>query len=298
MLDKNTTPVVLALGYFDSVHKGHQKVIETAKKYAENHGAKTIVYTFRGNLKSVLGNGNEKVVYTDREREKIYFELGADGADFAPLDAQFLSTEKKEFLDLINKKYNVIAYACGSDYRFGKSGNGTTDYLIEYAKEKGQEVIVCDILTDGGEKISSTLIKKLLSEGEVDRANKLLGRAYSVSGVVVRDRQIGKTLGFPTLNVKLDSQKERLLDGVYSGFSVVDGIKYLAIINYGARPTFNLNEKLVEAHLIGFNGNLYGEEVVVHFNEFIRGVKKFDSEKQLIEQITQDLKFVKGRNYD
>ena len=104
MLDRNTTPVVLALGYFDSVHKGHQKVIETAKKYAENHSAKTIVYTFRGNLKSVLGNGNEKVVYTDREREKIYFELGADGADFAPLDAQFLSTEKKEFLDLINKK--------------------------------------------------------------------------------------------------------------------------------------------------------------------------------------------------
>jgi riboflavin kinase/FMN adenylyltransferase len=137
-----------------------------------------------------------------------------------------------------------------------------------------------------------------LSSGKVKTANELLGREYSISGKVISDRHIGKTLGFPTLNVKLNSDKQRLKDGVYAGYSYIDGVKYQAVINYGARPTFGLDEKLVEAHLIGFDGNLYGKNVTVYFIDFVREVVKFNSVNELVEQLKKDLITVKEMKND
>ena len=132
----------------------------------------------------------------------------------------------------------------------------------------------------------------------MDVASELLDRDYSISGKVISDRQISKKMGFPTLNIRLDKDKQRLKDGVYAGYVILNGTRYKAVINYGARPTFGLDEKLVEAHLIGFSGDLYGEEVTVYFKKYIRGVKRFDSIEQLTLQIKTDLAIVKEMNYD
>lgn len=298
MSDNKSLPTVLALGYFDSVHLGHQKVIRTAKEFADGIGARLVVFSFGGNLRAVLFGENEKVVYTEKERESFYRSFGADDVFFAPITNDFLSLDKLSFLEYVNQKYNVKGYVCGEDYRFGKNGDGTIKDIEQYASENNQYFKALPLENSDGEKISSTKIKKLLSAGDVEGANALLGREYSVSGVVFEDRKVGRKIGFPTTNVRLDNDKERLPDGVYLGGVEFDNKRYRAIVNYGARPTFDLKNKLVEAHIIDFSGDLYGKEIKVYFTSFMRGIRKFDSVEELKEQLEKDLQFVKGRKYD
>lgn len=298
MLDKEKTPTVLALGYFDSVHVGHRKVIQKAKEYAVLHGAMLTVVTFGGNLRAVLSGETDKTVYLTKERETLLKQAGADKVYFAPVSANFLSKGKLAYLNMLNKKYNVICYVCGNDYRFGKGGKGTTQDIINYAKKRNQQSIVLDIEEDCGKKISTSYIKELLTSGNVKKANQLLGIPYFVTGKVFEDRKVGRDLGFPTLNVKIDSEKHSLKNGVYSGHVYIDGKKHKAIINYGCRPTFDLCEKLVEAHVLDFNGNLYGKEVKLYFDEFMRDIQKFLSAYELKNQLQKDLKAIKERNDD
>lgn len=298
MSDKSLIKAVIALGYFDSVHKGHQKVIATAKNLAEQKGAKLVVFTFEGNLKAKLGDNCQKVVYTTEERESLYRAIGADEIFFAPTGGGFLNKEKQEFLDYINEIFQIVGYVSGEDYRFGKGGSGSAKDIEKYAKERGQEYISVKLEKDSDEKISTTRVKELLSRGEVDTAKSLMGRAYSVSGLVFADRKVGRTIGFPTVNIKLDGRKHRLKDGVYLGHLILDGKKYSAIVNYGARPTFDLNEKLVEAHIIGFSGDLYGQSLTVYFDKFLRDIFKFANEQQLINQLKKDLEKAGEMNYD
>lgn len=298
MSDKILTPTVIALGYFDSVHKGHQKVIKRAKEFALKNNASLTVVSFGGNLRAALSNGDEKLVYTCCERQLLYEELGADNVFFLPTNKTFLNRGKVSFLNYINEKFNVIAYACGEDYRFGKCGKGDVDALVKYANTKNQKVLIEKILSSGDDKISTTLIKKLLTDGNVKEVKSLLGRAYSLSGVVIKDRQVGKNLGFPTLNIIPVSEKHSLKSAVYAGHCMVFGKVHKAIINYGARPTFALNEVVVEAHLLGFDGDLYGKEITLYFDEYLREVEKFDSVNELKLRLEKDLKKVEEMQYD
>ncbi len=298
MSDNVKKPTVMALGYFDSVHEGHKKVIKTAKEFADKNGYTLTVFTFKGNLKGLLNGDGEKSVYLPKEREKFLFDLGADEIYFAPVDFNFLSTAKLAFLNKLNKKYNIKCYVSGADYRFGKFGKGDITDLKRYAENNNQAQIVVDTFTLDGQKVSTTAIKKFLVSGDIKKANVFLGRNYSVTGKVFKDREVGSTIGFPTANIKLESDKFCIKDGVYAGFTEIGGKVYKAIINYGARPTFNLKDKLIEAHIDGFDGNLYGQEITLEFTSRIRDVKKFNGEADLKEQLEKDLKGLKDGIYD
>ena len=296
MSDKIKKRVVIALGYFDSVHLGHKKVIERAKEEAEKVNAQTVVFTFKGNLKAVLGKDGGKVVYTAKERENFIKALGADEIYFAPVDFNFLSIGRLAFLNMLNRIYDIVCYVSGADYRFGKFGKGSVEDIKRYAKEKGQSVITVDTLNFERGKISTTAIKGFLSDGKIEQANRLLGRPYSVTGTVFKDRCVGSSIGFPTVNIKIEKDKHRIKDGVYVGGVIVDGKNYKAIINYGARPTFNLDEKLIEAHIVDFSGDLYGQNITVNFYAYMREIKRFSNAEQLKSQLNEDL--LKVKNYD
>ena len=298
MSDKIKVPSVIALGYFDSVHLGHKKVIESAIDIAKEYGAQTVVFTFKGNLKAAVGGGDEKAVFSAKEREQFIKELGVDEIYFAPVDLNFLSMGKLAFLNLLNRKYDIKCYVSGNDYRFGRFGQGSVQDIIRYAKKNGQDYKIVETFNLDAEKVSTTAVKKLLDEGNVKGVNALLGRAYSISGAVFEDRGVGHKIGFPTVNVKIDKDKHRLKDGVYAGRISLDGKIYKTIINYGARPTFDLSEKLLEAHIIDFCGELYGKEITLQFDGFIRDIKKFDDQEQLKSQLEKDLAEVKEGKYD
>ena len=202
--------------------------------------------------------------------------------------------DKFDFIKFLNEKYNVICYVCGEDYRFGKFGSGNVDDIKRYAKEKEQDCIVSKIELYDGIKISTSRIKQLLTNGTIEKANLLLALPYFIEGTVFSDRKVGRNLGFPTINVKIDQAKHHLKDAVYTGHICVDNVKYKTIINYGARPTFDLNEKLIEAHIVDFSGDLYGKKVRLYFDKFLRDIQKFTSRDDLVAQLKKDLIAVKG----
>lgn len=287
--------VIIALGYFDSVHKGHQKVINRCKEIS-GKSFLPVVFTFKGNLKKAIGFSDGKNIFNSQERLEILNNFGIENVYFAPVSKKFLSMGKLAFLNFINTKYDIAGYVCGSDYRFGKSGQGDTRYLEKYAKAHNQSLEVVDILCEKEEKISTTQIKRFLSAGEIEKANSLFGFDYFLTGEVFRDRQVGSKLGYPTMNMKTDKDRFLIKEGVYAGYVKLNGKRYKACINYGARPTFDLDGKLIETHILDFNGNLYGKTVKVYFTHYIRGVKKFNSVEELKEQIRKDV--LEAKYYD
>ncbi len=298
MSDNKKSTVVIALGYFDSVHLGHKSVIERAKAEAEKTNSRAVVFTFKGNLKSFIKGEEEKTVFNTQEREGFIKTLGVDEVFFAPVNKEFLSKDKDEFLQYLNEKYEIKCYVSGEDYTFGKFGKGNINDIKTYAERNGQKQMVVTTFTINGEKVSTTAVKERLLNGDVKSVNNLLGRNYSVTGKVFEDRKVGHKIGFPTMNIKIDKDKYRIKDGVYSGKVYIDGKEFATVINYGARPTYDLNEKLIEAHAIGFNGNLYGKTVTLEFTDYIRDIKKFQTENDLKERLKKDVEFAKEGKYD
>lgn len=288
MLDKSEG-VVIALGYFDSVHLGHRKVIEHATSLAKELNAKPVVFTFSGNLKGAINGASDTSIYTIEERVAILKEIGIEKVYSAPVTKEFLNLSASQFLEKLNSDLNIKGYATGSDYRFGCKGQGDIESLKEYASKKGQVVVVTQTEMVKGEKVSTSLIKKLLTQGDIQTANTLLVRNYSITGQVYKDRKVGEKLGFPTVNLKMDIDKHEIKPAVYYGRVFVDGVYYKAIINYGARPTFSLKEKVLEAHLINFNGDLYGKTLTVFFDGFLREIKTFSNGEELKSQLKKDL---------
>lgn len=298
MLDNLKKPTIIALGYFDSVHLGHQKLIKSARDYAIKNGCTLTVFTFMGNLKAKLNKTDDKCVYLPMERQRLLSDLGADVIYFAPTTKTFLSMGKLAFLNDLNRRFNIKGYFTGLDYKFGKQGKGNVEYLTDYANKNNQKHIVVDTFTFNDIKISTTLVKSALSAGDIGQANALLGRNYSVTGKVIKDRKVGTLIGFPTANILLEQDKFMLKDGVYFGKVQLFNKEYKTIINYGARPTFNLKNKLIEAHIIDFNGDIYNTEITLEFLGFLREIKKFENQEELKEQLRKDLNKIKGENYD
>lgn len=298
MLDNENKKTVIALGYFDGAHKGHKKVINKAVDIAKEKGINAVAFTFSGNLRAFITGTSDKQLFSLKDRKKELLSLGVNEIYFAPVTKEFLEMDRQEFLDYLNEKYDIDCYVSGEDFTFGYKGKGNVTYLKEYAENKNQSVETIKILTLNGEKVSTTAIKNCLSNGDIKKANSLLGYNYYVSGIVERGRSVGKTLGFPTANLILSREIFSLLDGVYAGIVEVDGKTYRAVINYGARPTYNLTEKLVEAHLIDFGGDLYGKEITVQFTNKIRDIKKFRSERALKRELKKNTKDTKKGKYD
>ena len=286
----NKRAYVIALGYFDGVHIGHRSVIEHAKILKEQLNAKLVVWTFKGNLKSALGLDNEKYIYSYKEREKIYLSLGADEVFLAPVDKNFLSMTESEFLHYINEKYNICAYVCGDDYKFGNGGLGNVETLSEFAKQNSQIVKVCPPALNDGVRISTSYIKNLLINGEIEKANELLSQDFFVKGIVEKGRGDGRKLGYPTANIKIDVEKQMVKNGVYCGYCMVEQKKYPAIINCGNCPTFNVDKYSVEVCLLDFIGDLYGKSLTVYFTNRLRDIKKFDTIEELKIQLAKDEK--------
>ncbi len=297
-------PVVIALGYFDSVHTGHRQITQEARTIAKRLKAKLVVFTFSGNLRGVLNGEDNKCVYNLSEREKIFLDLGVDELFVKPATARFLSLGKLAFLNLLNRAYDIRAYVCGEDYRFGKGGAGDVEYLRCYAAARSQTLVVKSLVTVCGQKASTTAVKALLKDGRIKEANAMLGRPYSISGVVFEDRKVGSKIGFPTLNIGLADDKFRIKDGVYAGHIYLhsddtdERIRYRALINYGARPTFNLKNKLVEAHVVDYDGDLYGREITLYFDSYARDIVRFNSADGLQRQLSEDLAKIKDGFYD
>ncbi|HAG51751.1 MAG TPA: bifunctional riboflavin kinase/FAD synthetase [Deltaproteobacteria bacterium] len=291
---KNIKPPIITLGNFDGVHIGHQQVLRAVKERSGQLKLPSIVYTFDPHpLKVVAPHKSPLLLTTPEEKIELLKKSGIDYLILARFTKDFASQHPRKFVaDILVKQLNAKEIWVGHDYAFGKGRGGTIKYLKELGNELGFRVYVIHAYKKRGAIVSSSKIRKYLIEGTVKEAAAFLGRPYALSGKVVKGRNIGKHLGFPTANILVHNELIPK-DGIYAVRVFLGKKIYKGAANIGFAPTFHTKRRAVEVHIIGFKGNIYGKKIKMEFEERLRGEKVFKSARELAIQIRKDVEKIK-----
>lgn len=288
---------VAALGTFDGVHLGHKKVISKAVAFAKKQGLPCVVVTFHPHPKSVVNPLRKPLLITTIEERAILMnELGIDAMAVLTFDKKLENTGYKDFAKKALKgMFKARAVFIGRDYAFGRGREGNPFKLKKLGSSMGFLSFPVADKELAGAPVKSTLIRTLLREGHFFRAVRLLGHPYMIAGTVVPGYGRGRELGYPTANVRTDKDKLIPKSGVYSGQAVVNGREFNCVVNIGSRPTFGARDITVEAHLLDFDGDISGKNIVLFLKKRLRDEKKFKSIKALIRAIKNDIGSVRPR---
>lgn len=280
---------VVALGSFDGLHKAHMELIKKAKEYSKENNLASGVLLF-DRLPIEIFSQNAKRIMTLEDKKELL--SGLDFLYIQSFSERFMNLEPEEFIKFLIEKMHIKALCAGFNYRFGKNATGDINALLKYSKKYGFSVIVADEYKINGETVSSTLIRGFIENGEMDKAKELLGREFFMTGEVLGGYHLGRTLGFPTVNLSYDKNSIIPKFGVYHGSVEFDGKKYKAVINVGKRPTFEREDITIESFILDFEGDLYDKKIRVYFSEYLRPEIKFKNADGLKEQIKKDIKKV------
>lgn len=284
---------VVALGTFDGVHLGHQTVLEVAHTIALCEGLSACAVTFLNHPLSVVGAGAPPLLTLPAEKALLASRCGIDEMVMLPFNKAFAAMPPEAFVCMLVEKYHAKHIVVGENYTFGAKGAGNIALLDQLSDQMGFVLHVAPKVRIAGMDVSSTNIRGLLIQGDVRRAAALLGRAYTIGGPIVHGRRIGHKMGFPTINVAIPKGKLLPKYGVYFGYAEIAGERYRAMFNLGVKPTVGSDEPTMEAYLIDFEGDIYGEAARVSFVARIRDEKKFDSIEELSAQIAKDVEKAK-----
>jgi len=283
---------VIALGFFDGVHKGHAELIKMAKRRAEELDATPAVLSFDVSPESVITGHSVPLIGSIKTRVDLIIQLfDIENVIIYHFDKMTMEMPWQDFVDSLIEKYSAVHLVIGHDFHCGYKGEGTQTRIFEYCAQIG---IGCDIIpkfTLDGVTVSSTYVRELIAHGDIEKANYFLGHPFIFAGTVRDGRKVGRRLGTPTIN--LDGDDDSLVlpkRGVYATKVLLDDEEKLAVTNIGVRPTFGENEKLsVETYILDYEGDLYGKYVRIEFFQFLRDEKKFESTEDLSTQIAKDI---------
>ncbi len=278
----------VALGQFDALHIGHTEIIRKVIKYARENGLCSMVYMFANDPREVVLGGNARYINTLEKRFEILEELGVDIVVARRFDKDFMDISYEDFVEkYIVDMFRAKLVAVGYNYRFGKDGRGTAENLKTKCSQFGIEVCAISEVRLMDEQVSSTRIREKISNGEIELANDMMGRAYSISGIIKKGNNIGRSIGFPTANMDLPSDRVIPKFGVYETCAILEGKRYPAISNVGGKPTVD-DTVCIETNIIGEFDDLYGKELEVEFYRFMRDIKKFGNLDELSVQLEKD----------
>lgn len=283
----------ITIGSFDGVHRGHQTIFKSLSQEAHKNGANAVVVTFFPHPAVIL-RGIQSAYYLTEPEEKarLICQYGIDYVITLPFSLEFAAQPAEIFIEKLVKHLGMHQIWAGIDFALGKNREGNIELLRNSGANMGFEVHLIPQVTDEGKRISSTHIRREISEGRVGDAAELLGRLYSVRGTVITGDRRGQTIGFPTANLKIWPGMILPRNGVYATWALLGDKRYPAVTNIGLRPTFESQPTpaRIEAHLLDFSGDLYSEEMHLEFIDFIRPEKPFPSVADLQEQINMDIK--------
>lgn len=284
-------PSVVTIGVFDGVHRGHQTLIQRLVTEAQQSNCLSVVLTFFPHPDRVLRNlSGRYYLTTPEQRAEALGKLGVDCVVTHPFDEEISQVRADDFVQSLLTYLKMQELWVGKDFALGYKREGNTQFLSALGAEKGYHLSTIDLLqSDGDGVISSTMIRQSLEAGKVAQAAKWLGRPYEVRGEVVHGQQRGRTIGFPTANIAVWEEQVIPQNGVYAGWATLEsGERHKAVTNVGVRPTFDGAGVTVEAHLLDFSGDLYGQQLAFTFEKWLRGEQKFNGIQELIQQIGAD----------
>jgi riboflavin kinase/FMN adenylyltransferase len=302
-------PTAIALGNFDGVHRGHRTVIEpivgigrTGHPELESEETETVwatVVTFNPHPREFFTGQNKRLLTPLEEKVKQLERLGVEQLVLLPFDRELAALSPQNFVEtILVQQLRASHISVGEDFCFGHNRSGTAVDLRAIAHRFGIEVAIAPLTNSYGERISSSLIRQALQDGKIEQANHLLGRTYTLTGSVITGQQLGRTLGFPTANLKISKNKFLPSYGVYSVSAILESGEHIpGVMNLGCRPTVDANPlPTLEVHLLDWSGNLYGQTLSVKLKKFLRPEQKFSSLDALKAQITADCDLARKTN--
>lgn len=279
-------PTAIALGNFDGVHRGHLRVIQPVLDTAV--GAKTVV-SFEPHPRAFF-TGQRRLLLTPCEEKAAYLKtLGIEQLVLLPFNEALASLSPEQFVDrVLCSQLQVKSLSVGENFRFGHRRTGTSEVLRAVAQAHGITVHIVPLATSNQERISSSAVRQALTDGDLPKANRLLGRPYTLMGKVIHGQHLGRTLGFPTANVDLPSAKFVPPTGVYAAWARSSEAAIASVVNIGYRPTVQGTHRTIEAHLLDWSGDLYGQTLSLDLHHYLRQEQAFDGLEALKTQIQQD----------
>ena len=293
---ENDRPLTLAIGFFDGLHRGHQEIARAARRMRKP-GWRCGVLTFANHPAAFLRPGTEpQMITTNGERVNLFAQAGFEECFFIPFDERVSQLSPQGFLDKLVEGLGVRGVAVGSTFRFGHKRAGDTTLMRAYLEERGVACSAIENVGDADERISSTRIRGLIADGNIELADHLLGHAYTLRGAIELGFGRGHDLGFPTANVSVPN---KLLpkDGVYSAVARYDGRDYAALVSIGTNPQFDGKQRTIEAWLRDFHATIYGEELTLRDLRYVREQRVFDGIDELMAQMRRDLDAVAYPTY-
>jgi riboflavin kinase/FMN adenylyltransferase len=288
---KPTKKTIVTLGTFDGVHIGHQKIIEKLLQNAKEYNCESLILTFFPHPRMVLQEGSDiKLLNTIDERSVLLDKLGLDNLIIHPFDKEFSQLSAEEFVKkILVDTFNIQKIIIGYDHRFGRNRTANIDDLILYGEKFGFEVEQISAQEINEVSISSTKIRNAILDGNMVLANEYLGYNYNLSGIVSQGKQLGRTIGFPTANIKIPEEYKLIpKNGVYIVKSILNQITVFGIMNIGVNPTVNGENLSIEVHFLDFDADLYDEKITISILDRIRDEQKFESVALLKLQLEKD----------
>ncbi|HSJ86007.1 MAG TPA: bifunctional riboflavin kinase/FAD synthetase [Anaerolineales bacterium] len=285
----------LTVGVFDGVHRGHQQIVKRLTTGAHEQGVPAIVLTFDPHPAKLFGRGEIRLLTLPDERAELLASFGVDLTITHPFNQDIANTTAIDFMQQIKSHLGTSHLVLGYDSTLGKNREGNAVRLAEIGQGLGYTVEVVPALSDESGVISSTEIRKLIETGNVTEAARLMGHLYSLHGPVIHGDARGRTINVPTANIGYSHDKMIPANGIYACRAYLNGQQYQAAINIGINPTFTPDKQIpnVEAHLLDFRGEIYGEDVKLEFVARLRDELRFDSVDKLLEQIWKDIEDTK-----
>ena len=285
---------VVTIGTFDGVHRGHREVISELKQLSHLSGGESVVFTFEPHPRIVISPQEDslRLLSTKDEKIKLMEAIGVDHLVIYPFTKDFSKLTYGEFVkEILVDQMNISSLVVGYDHRFGQGRQGDFHSLERLSQTLNFKVEQLSQLVVDNKVVSSTKIRQTLEEGEISKASHFLGYHYTISGIVVEGKRLGRTIGFPTANIDTcDRHKLVPGDGVYAVLIDLKGATYKGMLNIGMRPTVNSNadHKTIEVHIFDFDQEIYGSAITVHFIEKIRDEQKFEGIELLQAQLKKD----------
>jgi len=290
---KLNVQTIATIGFFDGVHIGHRFLLSELKTIGQKKRLESLVISFNNSPQNSLHpEKNIKYLSTPLEKTQLLSDFGISNCLMLDFDKKIAQQDAETFLMWLKEMYSVKILLIGHDHRFGNDKISTFETYQKLGEKLNIEITKCTKFEDNGKQVSSSIIRSLISNGDIKLANQLLDYTYSITGKVIHGNKIGRTIGFPTANLKINSEKIIPKNGVYIVETCINNQIYKGLLNIGTRPTVDGNTQTIETHLIDFNKDIYDEKITLYIKKRLRDEVKFSSITELQQQIEIDRKLL------